>query len=174
MDLKTSNLESNSCISVPNYLSKDDPSYINICLDKENNIQLKINEIIPKTQTNQFSKEILFKQKNIIFSLVSKIKYENLLCLSIIYKYSIINCLPCSIFVSKNINKINKSDDNENIEIKKNSLYKIDNASLFTQNNSIFLKIKIQDQYYTSKLSLLRNDTKTKLIKKIYYMTRVE
>ena len=43
-------------------------------------------------------------------------------------------------------------------------MYKIDNASLFTQNNSIFLKIKIQDQYYTSKLSLLRNDTKTKLI----------
>ena len=67
MDLKTSNLESNSCISVPNYLSKDDTSYINICLDKENNIQLKINEIIPKTQTNQFSKEILFKQKIIFF-----------------------------------------------------------------------------------------------------------
>ena len=133
-------------------------------LDKENKVQLNFNEIIPKSQTKKFSQEILFKQKNIFFSLVSKIKYENFFSLSIIYKYTIINCLPCSIFVSRNNNKINNSNDNENIEIKKNSLYRIDDASLFTHNNSIFLKVKIQDQYYTSKLSLMRNDTKTKLI----------
>ena len=160
------NLESNSCVSFPDFMKIDD-TILNVYLEKndnENDIKLKLSEIVPKEQTKRLSKEILFKQKNIFFSLVSKIKSENLLSFSIIYKYSIINCLPCSIYISKIINQTNKSNDNENIEIKKNSLYNIENASFFTQSNSIFLKIKIQGQYYTSKLNLMRNDTKTKLI----------
>ena len=159
-------LESYSCISLPDYLKIDD-AIINLNIDKdynENDIKLKLSEIFPKPQIKKLSKEILFKQKNIFFSLVSKIKNENLLCLEIVYKYTIINCLPCSIYISKISNQTNKPNDNENIEIKKNNSYNIDNASFFTQSNSIFLKIKIQDQYYTSKLSLMRNDTKTKLI----------
>ena len=160
------NLESNSCVSFPDFMKIDD-TILNVYLEKddnENDIKLKLSEIVPKEQTKKLSKEILFERKNIFFSLVSKIKSENLIGFSIIYKYSIINCLPCSIYISKIINQTNKSNDNENIEIKKNSLYNIENASFFTQSNSIFLKIKIQGQYYTSKLSLMRNDTKTKLI----------
>ena len=142
---------------------------INLFLDsddenKENMINININEIIPKAQDKKMSKEIIFKNKNIFFSLVSKIKSDNLLILTIIYKYCIINCLPCSLFISKNAKQTNEGENNENTEIAKNSLFNIDNASIFTQSNSIFLKIKIQDKYYISKLSLLRNETKTKLI----------
>ena len=157
------NLEANSCLALQKYSNKEDSS-ININLDNENDINLKLSEIFPKSPTKKISKEILFKQKNIFFSLISKLKAENLLCFTIIYKYSIINCLPCSIYFSKNAKDSKNPKDDENIEIKNNSLYRIDNASFFTQSNSIFLKIKIQDQYYTSKLSLMRNDTKTKLI----------
>ena len=160
-------LGSNSVISFPENINKDEIINIYLNINEDNNenlVKVKLDEIIPQSELKKMSKDILFKRNNIFFSLVSKIKYENLLFLSIIYKYCIFNCLPCSLFISKNINQLNRSNDNENIEIRKNGLYKIDNASLFTQSHSIFLKIKIQDQYYTSKLSLMRNDSKTKLI----------
>jgi hypothetical protein len=159
--------ESYSTLNLPDDLNTN--GSINLFLDsddenKENMINININEIIPKAQDKKMSKEIIFKNKNIFFSLVSKIKSDNLLILTIIYKYCIINCLPCSLFISKNAKQTNEGENNENTEIAKNSLFNIDNASIFTQSNSIFLKIKIQDKYYISKLSLLRNETKTKLI----------
>ena len=46
-----------------------------------------------------------------------------------------------------------------------NSLYYIDDISLLTAHNSIKLKIKTNDNYLTSKLSLMRNEGKKKLIK---------
>ena len=158
------NLESHSTINIPDNININ--SYIILYLDSDNNINedmisINMNEIIPDSINKKKSKEILFKHKNIFFSLVSKIKPDNLIYLTILYKYSIINCLPCSLYISKDIKQKN---NNDNIEIAQNSLFNIDNASIFTQSNSIFLKIKIQDQYYSSKLSLMRNETKTKLI----------
>ena len=159
------NLESNSFFSFHELLHKNEFINIHLNLDnKEDIVKLNLNEIIPKSPANKISKDILFKNNSIFFSLISKVKSEDCLCLKIIYKYYIINCLPCSLFISKNINQVNKDDNDEIIEIKKNSLFNIDNASIFTQSNSIFLKIKIQGQFYISKLSLMRNDTKTKLI----------
>ena len=161
-------LESNSNINFPDNIKRENSFYIYLISDNNNNeenmIKLNIGDILSKLQTKKMCQEILFKSNNIFFSLVAKIKSDNLLFLTIMNKYCIINCLPCSLFISKNINSTNKSEDNDNIEIRKNSLYHIDNASIFTQSHSIFLKIKIQNQYYTSKLSLMRNDTKTKLI----------
>ena len=166
-DKKKLNLESHSTINIPDNLNND--NIIIIYLDSDNNvdedmINIYMNEIIPDTNNKKKSKEILFKHKNIFFSLVSKIKSDNLIYLTIIYKYCIINCLPCSLYISKNIKQKDNNENIENIELIQNSLFNIDNASIFTQSNSIFLKIKIQDQYYTSKLSLMRNETKTKLI----------
>ena len=168
-DSNTLILESKSNINFPDNIKRECSFYLYLISDnnndnEENMIKLSMSDILSKLQTKKMSQEILFKSNNIFFSLVAKIKSDNLLLLTIMNKYCIINCLPCSLFISKNINSTNISEDKDNIEIRKNSLYNIDNASIFTQSHSIFLKIKIQNQYYISKLSLMRNDTKTKLI----------
>ena len=65
--------ESYSTLNLPDDLNTN--GSINLFLDsddenKENMINININEIIPKAQDKKMSKEIIFKNKNIFFSLV--------------------------------------------------------------------------------------------------------
>ena len=160
-------LKSHSAISFTDELIKN--NIFNLILNssqdnQEDILNIKLEEIMSKNPKEKLSKEIFFKNKKRFFSLSCKKKMENLTFLNIQYKYCIINCLPCSLFITP-VDINNKSNPgNEDIEIKKNSLYNIDDISLLTKSNSIKLKIKVQEQYYISKLSLMRNDTKTKLL----------
>ena len=136
-------------------------------LNKEKNIKnvektsltetFYLKDLLSDDLNKKINQDIIFKDINISLSLLSKIKSEKYREIIISHKYCIINCLPCSLFIRKN-------EDENNLEIKKNSLYNVDDTSILIGHNSIKLMIKILDNYFYSKLSLMRNETK-KLIK---------
>ena len=177
--IKTINLQPNSSIGMPKDFILNKDTNFQIELKKENNKNIDINsltdliylkDIILNDSTEKICKDILFKNNSISLSLISKTKLDNLRFIIISYKYCIINCLPCSLFISQNPendnNKQNEMEKNESdVEIKKNSYYNLDNISLLTESNSIKLRIKVLSNYFYSKLSLKRSETKKKIIK---------
>ena len=164
------NLLPNSIVGLPiNYIINTETNF-KLELNKDKSIQtnsltdlLYLKDLISDDLKQKINKDIIFKINNICLSLISKMKLEKYRELIISHKYCIINCLPCSLYIPKNT----ETENDDNVEIKKNSLFNIDDTSLLIQNNqrsSIKLKIKIADNYFYSKLSLMRNETK-KLIK---------
>ena len=160
----------NSEVGLPiNFISNEKAEF-NMTLKDEKNIDksnslkdlLKLGDLIPNNSDEKIIKDIIFKENNISLLLISKLKSEKLTSIKISHKYCIINCLPCSLFISQNPEE---NDSNENIEIKRNFLYYIDDTSILTEHSSIKLKIKIAENYFFSKLSLMRKESKIKLIK---------
>ena len=156
----------NSIVGIPlnHIISKDTNFKIELKKDSElheNTLSdlLYLKEFISNDLKLKINKDIIFN--NILcLSLISKIKEDNYKEIILSNKYCIINCLPCPIFISKQ--KENEGDNA--IKIKNNYLFNINDTSLLIEHNSIKLKIKIGDNYFHSKLSLDRNETK-KLIK---------
>ena len=135
------------------YSLNKEPGIFNLELISEQNSppipltnQITLNELTSK----DINKDILFNN-NINLSLISKNVPNSYKKIIISYKYSIVNYLPCSLYIN-------------DIEIKKNSLFNLDDISFLIKHNSIILKLKIMGNYFHSKLSLDRNETK-KLIK---------
>ena len=165
------NIYPNSIVGLPiNYIINKETNF-KLELNKDENIKTNsltdlfyLKDLISNDLNQKINKDIIFKDSNICLSLISKMKLEKYRELIISHKYCIINCLPCSLYIPKNT----EADNDDNVEIKKNSLYNIDDLSLLIQNDqrsSIKLKIKIADNiFFYSKLSLMRNETK-KLIK---------
>jgi len=159
-----------STIGLPINYSSNDKAEFNLTLkDEKNNDNsnslkdlLKLCDLIPNNLNEKINRDIFFKENNISLLLISKLKSEKLTSITISHKYCIINCLPCSLFIAQ---KPEENDSNENIEIKRNFLHYIDDTSILTEHSSIKLKIKISDNYFFSKLSLMRNESKIKLIK---------
>ena len=174
---KIINIQPYSITGLPiNYiLDKDTNFNFDLKDEKKLNIQnllnapLNLKDIIPNNLNEKISKDIFFKNNNISLSLISKSKIEKFTSIKISHKYCIINSLPCSLFIYQSIidnkNIKNENDNKETIEIKKNSLYYIDDISFLTGHNSIKLAIKTNENYLHSKLSLDRNEEKKMLIK---------
>ena len=169
IESKIINLNPNSRVGLPiNYIQNEDTKII-FELQKDNTISLSepinLKDFIKNDLKEKITQDLFFSNNQIFLSLISKNKSEQYTNITISYKYCILNCLPCSIFISKidkNENKQNILDDT--IEIAKNSLYKIDDLTLLTGHKSIYLILKLYDKYFYSKLSLRRNETK-KVIK---------
>ena len=177
IETKIINLPPNSSVGMPiDYILNTDTNF-QIELNKNNNIDknpltdiIGLKDLIINDSNEKICKDILFKNNNISLSLISKEKLKNFRTIIISYKYCIINCLPCSLFISQNPvnNKSKQSDcnnDEKNIEISNNSYYNLDDISFLTESNSIFLRLKVLSGYFYSKLSLKRSETKKKLIK---------
>ena len=134
------------------YLLSEDSSSLNLELiqdPKTPPIPLKNKISLKDLISADVNKDILFN--NINLSLISKNNSKIYKKIIISNKYCINNCLPCSLYIN-------------DVEIKNNSSFNLDDISLLTEHNSIKLKLKTLDKYFYSKLSLKRNETK-KLIK---------
>ena len=179
IETKIINLPPNSSVGMPiDYILNTDTNFqIELKKNKNNNIDknpltdiIGLKDLIINDSNEKICKDILFKNNSISLSLISKEKLKNFRTIIISYKYCIINCLPCSLFISQNPanDKSKQTDfdkDEKKIEISNNSYYNLDDISFLTGSNSIFLRLNVLSGYFYSKLSLKRSETKKKLIK---------